>query len=142
MSPTDDRDIRAALSRPPNPNGTTRLATDAPSAAPPGLEDDPCPAVEPPTGTITHCTECTWEGSDTLLRGPNAVCPQCGSFEGPTEGPRPDPLREAAREAMDCITSACHHRASSFHRCTVCHERWPCDVELARQALADALEDR
>ena len=94
MSPTDDRDIRAALSRDPYPSGATRLSTDAEGAVVPSLDG------------------------------------------------QPDPLREAAREALELLTCASHHRAHRRGECSTCRERWPCDVEQARRRLAAALEDR
>ena len=46
MSPTDDRDIRAALSRDPYPSGATRLSTDAEGAVVPMLDGQPDPLRE------------------------------------------------------------------------------------------------
>ena len=58
MSPTDDRDIRAALSRDPYPSGATRLSTDAEGAVVPSLDGQPDP--------LREAAQSVWEVIDWL----------------------------------------------------------------------------
>jgi RNA polymerase-binding transcription factor DksA len=53
-------------------------------------------------------------------------------------------LREAARAALAHIEDAEHYRETHGY-CNNCDGIWPCEVEMARRVLADALglkEDR
>jgi len=57
--------------------------------------------------------------------------------------PQPDPLREAAQEALRLLRDGNHgDDGSTHHRCFTCQERWPCPDERAKRRLAAALEDR
>jgi hypothetical protein len=194
MSPTDDRDIRAALSRDPYPSGATRLSTDAEGAVVPSLEPEPpgertAAELEAAAQRLLHgrrtgphyygpggrwqvyqCHGGSWSAGvlDPLTRHKPAVevlsrwyhnhlsalaaatdllrhHPELWPAEPaePAEPEaQPDPLREAAREALELLTCASHHRAHRRGECSTCRERWPCDAEQARRVLADALEDR
>ena len=65
MSPTDDRDIRAALSRDPYPSGATRLSTDAEGAVVPSLDGQPDPlrdAARKSGGPMTAPKPCPFCG--------------------------------------------------------------------------------
>jgi len=84
MSPTDGRDIRAALSRDPYPSGATRLSTDADGAVVPSLVDGvtpkPCPFCNHPGPTNMH-------HSPSLPRGYSTAwvwCEACNAT-GPEE---------------------------------------------------------
>jgi hypothetical protein len=56
----------------------------------------------------------------------------------------PNPLRAAAREALRLMENAGHEASPSEwdddESCCICSEPWPCEVEMARRVLADALE--